>query len=144
MLVWRISNYVALDGEGGLRAAARWHSAGRRIVYTADHPAAALAEMMVHVPRHLLPETYQLLKISVPAAIKVEPARLTGKAWKDDLAISQGTGDAWLRRGSSAILKVPSVIVPDAWNYLVNPMHPDARKLRILDVIPFAVDTRLT
>jgi len=55
-----------------LRAAGRWHSQGRRIVYLADHPSSALLEMLVHMDRDLMPATYQLLRIAVPADIATE------------------------------------------------------------------------
>jgi RES domain-containing protein len=66
MELWRISNYADLSGIGGVRAAGRWHSQGRRIVYLADHPSSALLEMLVHMDRDLIPSTYQLLRIVVP------------------------------------------------------------------------------
>ena len=55
MELWRISNYADLSGIGGLRAAGRWHSQGRRIVYLADHESSALLEMLVHMDRDLMP-----------------------------------------------------------------------------------------
>jgi RES domain-containing protein len=72
MELWRISNYPDLSGIGGLRAAGRWHSQGRRIVYLADHSSSALLEMLVHMDRDLMPATSQLLRIVVPADIAVE------------------------------------------------------------------------
>jgi len=72
MELWRISNYADLSGIGGLRAAGRWHSQGRRIIYLADHPSSALLEMLVHMDRDLLPATYQLLRVSVPDDIAIE------------------------------------------------------------------------
>jgi RES domain-containing protein len=72
MELWRISNYADLSGIGGLRAAGRWHSQGRRIVYLADHPSSALLEMLVHMDGDPLPATYQLLRIVVPADTAVE------------------------------------------------------------------------
>src|SRR3984893_1129759 len=72
MQLWRISNHADLTGIGGLRAAGRWHSQGRRIVYLADHPSSALLEMLVHLDRDLIPSTYQLLRISIPSDMKIE------------------------------------------------------------------------
>lgn len=72
MELWRISNYADLSGIGGLRAAGRWHSRGRRIVYLADHPSSAMLEMLVHMDRDDIPRTYQLLRASVPEDIVVE------------------------------------------------------------------------
>jgi RES domain-containing protein len=72
MELWRISSYIDLSGTGGLNAAARWHSQGRRIVYLADHPSSALLEMLVHIDRNLVPSTYQLLRIIVPSDLAIE------------------------------------------------------------------------
>src|ERR1700692_2672014 len=72
MEIWRISNYADLSGIGGVRAAGRWHSQGRRIVYLADHPSSALLEMLVHMDRDLIPPTYQLLRIDIPPDMKIE------------------------------------------------------------------------
>lgn len=72
MELWRISNYADLSGTGGLRAAGRWHSQGRRIVYLADHESSALLEMLVHMDRDLIPASYQLLRIVVPDDIAIQ------------------------------------------------------------------------
>lgn len=58
MELWRISNYADLSGEGGLRAAGRWHTRGKRIVYLTDHPASALLELLAHMDRDLIPSSY--------------------------------------------------------------------------------------
>jgi len=72
MQLWRISNYADLTGVGGLHASGRWHSRGRRIVYLADHPASALLEMLVHLDRDLIPNSYRLLRVMVPETIASE------------------------------------------------------------------------
>lgn len=85
MDLWRISNYSDLSGVGGLRAAGRWHSQGKRIIYLADHPSSALLEMLVHMDRDLIPSTCQLLRIDMPAGMKIEAVtagELAGN-WRD-------------------------------------------------------------
>jgi RES domain-containing protein len=79
MELWRISSYIDLSGAGGLNAAARWHSQGRRIVYLADHPSSALLEMLVHLDRNLVPSTYQLLRIIVPSDLAIETIGIAAK-----------------------------------------------------------------
>jgi RES domain-containing protein len=64
--------YADLSGIGGLRAAGRWHSQGRRIVYLADHESSALLEMLVHMDRDFMPASYQLLRIVAPDDIAIE------------------------------------------------------------------------
>ena len=94
MELWRISNYADLSGLGGLRAGGRWHSQGRRIVYLADHPSSALLEMLVHMDRDLMPATYQLLRVVVPADMAVEAidAELPPD-WRSQMFTSREIGD---------------------------------------------------
>jgi RES domain-containing protein len=145
MEVWRISNYADLSGSGGVRAAGRWHSRGKRIVYLADHPASAVLEMLVHMDRDLLPATYRLLRIIVPETIAAEMvgAEALSADWRAHLAVTRELGDRWLDRASSALLQVPSVIVPAARNFLLNPAHPDAAGFAVAEVIDAPFDPRL-
>jgi RES domain-containing protein len=142
--LWRISNHASLSGDGGLYASGRWHTRGRRVVYLADHPASALLEVMVHleVDAEDLPRDYQLLGVDVPDGI---PAAFIGlpDGWRDDVASTRALGDAWLREGSSALLPVPSSIVPEARNYLLNPAHADAARIAIVESQRAAFDPRL-
>src|SRR5437667_6397218 len=111
MEFWRISNYADLSGIGGMRAAGRWHSQGRRIVYLADHPSSALLEMLVHMDRDLMPSTYQLLRISVPDDIAIETvAGELPTDWRSETMASRAIGDRWLDQSTSALLQVPSAI----------------------------------
>jgi len=145
MEVWRISNYVDLSGSGGVRASGRWHSRGQRIVYLADHPASAVLEMLVHMDRDLLPATYRLLRVMVPETIAVEAvgADALSSDWTNQPAMTRGIGDRWLDRCSSALLQVLSVIVPRARNFLLNPAHPDAADIVVVEVIHAPFDPRL-
>ena len=145
MELWRISNYSDLSGIGGLRAAGRWHSQGKRIVYLADHPSSALLEMLVHMDRDLIPPTYQLLLVTVPNDIVVEVAvpEALGPDWRSRSMISREIGDSWLDRGTSALLKVPSAISEGGNNFLLNPVHPDAQKIIVVEVSKAPFDPRL-
>lgn len=144
MRLWRISNHASLSGDGGLYASGRWHTRGRRIVYLADHPALALLEVMVHleVDAEDLPRDYQLLAVDVPDGISAAFLGLPD-GWRDDVSNTRALGDAWLREGSSALLRVPSAIVPDARNYLLNPAHADAARITIAEAQRAAFDPRL-
>jgi RES domain-containing protein len=144
MRLWRISNHASLSGDGGLHASGRWHTRGRRVVYLADHPASALLEVMVHleVDAEDLPRDYQLLAVEVPDGISAAFIGLPD-GWRDDIASTRALGDAWLREGSSALLRVPSAIVPDARNYLFNPAHADGAKITIARAQRAALDPRL-
>jgi RES domain-containing protein len=144
MELWRISNYADLSGIGGLRAAGRWHSQGRRIVYLADHPSSALLEMLVHMDRDLMPATYQLLRIVVPADIATETIHEElPPDWRSQTLTSREIGDRWLDRSTSGLLRVPSAISAKGNNYLMNPEHPDAAKVAVAEIIKAPFDPRL-
>ena len=121
---------------------ARWHNEGRRIVYTADHPASALLELLVHMDRALLPDSYQLLKIETLQVVK--PDRVVPPlGWNKSLDVTRGIGDLWLKDGKSVLLEVPSAILPNVFHTLINPAHPDARYMKIVDVQQVPLDVRL-
>ncbi len=144
--LWRISDYIDLSGEGGRRAGARWHTAGSRIVYMAESPMAALVETLVHleIDSEDVPDFYTLLRIPVPDGLAVRPLNPpAGTEWKQNLELTRRIGDAWLASLETALARVPSVIAPYSWNYLLNPEHPDAKQVRIAEVIRERFDNRL-
>jgi len=147
MRVWRISNHATLDGGGGLRASARWHSKGRLIIYCAPNPATALLEMLVHSELEAgdLPLQYQLLKIDIPDDIPYETVALDNLPadWRRNSSMTRRIGDAWLAAGHTALLTVPSAIVPETDNVLINPVHPDSGRIRIIGSLPCRLDERL-
>jgi RES domain-containing protein len=136
MIAWRLCRrpYAVLDGEGARRFGGRWNSPGRPMVYFADHPALAALEVRVHLdlPFDLLPADYVLMQADIPDPTGIGAADTTAAA-----------GDAWLNAAPSATVRVPSVLVPHAWNLLLNPRHPDARQAEIRDIEPFRFDSRL-
>jgi RES domain-containing protein len=141
MRIWRISNHADLSGIGGTLAPGRWHSKGRPILYAAEHPALALLETLVHLDRSELPDSFQLLGIDIPDAIQFEAAPQTELTahWAQDEAVTRRLGDRWLREGASLLLRAPTALVPHAWNFLVNPAHPDisAATIASIDRAPF-------
>ena len=147
MRLWRISDYADRSGEAGLRISGRWHSRGRKVVYLADHPASPLLEVLVHleVDREDLPDTYQLLAIDVPDDLRFESIEENQLApgWRGDGTLTRGLGDRWLNENRTGLLRVPSAIVPFAWNWLLNPAHPDSSKLSIAGITRALFDARL-
>ncbi|MGQ0682724.1 RES family NAD+ phosphorylase [Bradyrhizobium sp.] len=142
MELWRISNYADLSGIGGMRAAGRWHSQGRRIVYLADHPSSALLEMLVHMDRDLIPSTYQLLRIDAPSDVESEKIDELSADWRSQTMATREIGDRWLDRAATALLQVPSAIGHGS-NFLLNPVHPDAARLAVVEIIRSPFDPRL-
>ena len=147
MFLWRISNHLSLAGDGALRTPGRWHARGRRVVYCAQNPAAALLEILVHFEIDIqdLPVRYRLLKIEAPDDLQVEsvPVDRLPTNWPERTEVTRALGDAWLTRGSTALLSVPSAIVPETFNVLLNPAHQDARRIVIVQTGEHAIDPRL-
>src|SRR5258708_2621156 len=147
MLLWRISNYATIAGRGGVLASGRGQSGGRRIVYLAESPAGALTEVLVHLELdpEQLPRTYKLLKIHIPEELAVRdfPRKKLGKNWQNDLTITRTIGDEWLASLETALLRVPSVIVPETFNLLLNPQHVDAQRARVVSQHRYPWDQRM-
>jgi len=142
--LWRISNHATLDGAGGLRAAGRWHTRGARIVYCAPNPAAALLEILVHAEMEIegIPVAYRWLEIDAPDSVATETAD-PGPAWRGQPAATRRLGGQWLAASRSALLRVPSAIVPETWNVLINPLHAGAARIRVVRVHEQTIDRRL-
>ncbi|WP_137938663.1 RES family NAD+ phosphorylase [Chitinivorax sp. B] len=148
LTLWRISNYADLAGKGGLIGPARWHSKGRPIVYLATSPASALLETLVHLEVNslaALPRNYQLLQVTVPDHVSIASLDqdILTDDWREQTLLTRSIGDQWLRQGASALLYVPSAIVPHTQNMLMNPLHPDTNRCVILSAQRYPFDNRL-
>ncbi|MEO8543112.1 MAG: RES family NAD+ phosphorylase [Betaproteobacteria bacterium] len=141
MILWRIAaqtrKYAAddLSGAGAAKHPGRWNDDGQPVLYTAPTIAIAVLETAAHVDDAGLPLNRYLVQIDVPdpvwAARTVMDVSQLPVAWAAIPAgrASNQAGSEWLRGVSTAILQVPSVVVPEESAALINPMHPDAREL---------------
>jgi RES domain-containing protein len=132
-------------GEGAKRAGGRWNSIGVPVVYVSATLSLALVEVLVHLPAGILPafsatpvEFDESLVIALPTASL--PARWRANSPPPD---TQAIGDAWINEGRSAVLKVPSVVVPGEFNYLLNPLHSGFSRITVGSAVPFPFDARL-
>jgi RES domain-containing protein len=90
-----------------------------------------------------LPRTYQLLHLSIPDELAIKQLNMLAPAdWKEHPEFTRSIGDAWLASLETALAHVPSVIAPRTWNYLLNPEHPDAKRVEIAEVIHAQFDNR--
>jgi len=132
--VWRICSrrHQRFDGEGARLYGGRWNYAGTAVVYTSASLALAALELLVHIDVDLLPnETVKAA--SLPRNWRRYPA----------LESLKDIGTNWAARGSTAILAVPSAIIPEEQNYLLNPAHRDFKQVRLRRSIPFHFDPRM-
>ena len=150
MEVFRLARYARrhdLSGHGAYLYGGRWNLPGRALLYTAEQRAMALLETLVHLPVEDLPDDMYLLTLDVPDDTSrqlITPADLPPD-WQR-LSLPQPTatiGHAWLQAGSSLALQVPSVVMPQERNLLLNPAHPEFIRVRLLDAQPFYFDERL-
>ena len=150
-IAWRIVDARhkddAFSGEGARLFGGRWNSKGTAMVYTASSLALASIEMMVNLPRLKILDNFMRIPVHIPPQlIMVLPLdRLPGD-W-NSLPVSPSTrviGDRWVLDQSSVSLKVPSVVVPEEYVFLLNPNHPEFAKLTIGTPVPYTFDVRLT
>ena len=135
-------------GRGGLFNSGRWHTKGRPVIYTAQSVALAALEVLVNVDKSHVPSDLVQLEIDVPdelSILRIELNQLPAN-WKSYPAppALQNLGDNWLVAGVEPVLRVPSAVIPEESNLLLNPQHADARKLKLISKRAFAYDSRLT
>lgn len=142
MKLWRVAHeqFADLSGIGGLHRPGRWHSVGRPIVYAAEHSALAMLEVRVHMDLATqFLSKFVMMKISVQDDVQ----RASFDAESRDEAETRALGDAWLATGLTCICQVKSALAPDAFNYLINPLHRDIGKVSVEAVAPLVFDARL-
>ncbi len=149
MIVYRIthSRYRQdLSGEGAALFGARWNSKGTRLLYTSEHISLCALEMLVHVGLPFMGRHFHLLQLHIPddeACAEIKLAKLKSQ-WQADISYTAFMGDQFAAGKQALILKVPSAVISDENNYLINPLHPAFRKLRIAHSAEFIFDKRLT
>ena len=152
MTIYRLTKQkyakAAFEGTGAMRSDGRWHRAGNPIVYASDTPAGALLEVIAHT------EAVALLKHSyVLFTIALEPDRHLLRLSADRLPAdwrslqwptsTQRIGTRWFEDQDSVALEVPSAVIPQQHNYLINPRHPHFGELGIEGPTAFEIDSRL-
>ena len=149
MILYRIAdcNYINdLSGTGTRLFGGRWSSKGKPGIYLASSRALAVLEVLVRLQPLFVPDNFFLAEIEVPndsiehADINSLPAN-----WKDisPPGLVKKIGDTFLTGKKSLMLQLPSAIVPAEFNFLINPLHKDVKKVKVLRVEPFSFDERL-
>lgn len=147
--LWRLyrARYGAgLDGIGGTFAEGRWHSRGDRVAYFGASAAIAVLERLAHTDADLLPGDLRLGRFAYPQAVsvlKVEALAALPAGWVQDEAATRGIARQWWRERASCLLVVPSAILPEESNVLLNAQHPEAGQLHLAGERPFGFDARL-
>lgn len=151
IVVWRIHRAaygVGLDGAGGRAASGRWNVKGAPIVYTAGAASLCILERLVNTDPDLLPPDLRLTRIEIPDDVPVADLSRRAKLparWRvpANTALTRTIGMQWLVSNDSAVLRVPSAIVPEESNFLLNPAHVAHPLIRARKSRAFRFDDRV-
>lgn len=151
IVAWRLAKArhaaIAFDGEGARLEGGRWNPKGVPVVYLSDHPALAALEMFIHLKSAATKIEFVMFRVEIPAEVSVLelPVATLPASWRDEPPTleTMAVGERWVREGKSAILKIPSVLVPAADNFVLNPRHPEAAKVRTDRGEKFSFDPRM-
>lgn len=148
MMVYRICNALYSDdlsGTGAKLFGGRWNSKGVAMLYVSEHISLAVVEMLVHNQFKDFSIELSLLHISFPDSIEIKEIKHSKMKsdWKEDYGYTQFMGDQFIKSASNAILKIPSAVITEENNYLINPLHADFKKIKITEIITFSTDKRL-
>jgi RES domain-containing protein len=136
---------TAFTGEGSALYGGRWNSPGARVVYVSASASLAALETLVHLNPSLR-FNYLLFRIEFDERlIEKIPARDLPAGWRDEPPppATKHVGDAWVKQVRSAVLELPSVIIPSESNFLLNTSHPDFKSIIVGKGEPFSFDSRL-
>lgn len=135
---------TALSGEGARLYGGRWNPPGWRCVYAAESRALAMLELLVHLTGRSRALKFRLLTLDLGEAAVLEAKHLPAD-WNAHPAgrASQWVGQNWLQKLDSPVLRVPSVLIPEEHNLLLNPLAPGFDKIRVIDERELSLDLRL-
>jgi RES domain-containing protein len=146
--IYRIADgrHPIWDGSGAGLIGGRWNSLGKPVIYGSLSYSCAMLEILAHANIGRVPQTHQFVIAEVPKDVSVEilEGSILPEGWdSENTASARARGDQWINEARSAILIVPSVIARLDRNALVNPLHPDAKKLIVSEPINVIWDKRL-
>jgi RES domain-containing protein len=149
VLAWRICRaaHRELEGEGARLHGGRWNSEGVSAVYASSTLALSVLEYLVHVDIEDVPDDLVAMALEIPddAGERIVAVSDLPADWNQvpDHPACAEIGDAWAAEGTALLLRVPSAVVPEESNLLINPHHPRAGDVVVASVRPFAFDSRL-
>jgi RES domain-containing protein len=147
MLVYRITLTKFADKLVASGRAARWNPNETEVIYTASSRSLACLENVVHRSQLGLNQLFSIMIIEVPDSVKKQIVKLDDLPadWREfaQMPLTQSIGEAWLNKAQTAILQVPSSIIEEEVNYLINPQHPDFKKIKLSKTDRFLFDLRI-
>jgi RES domain-containing protein len=148
MIVYRICNSIYsndLSGTGAKLFGGRWNSKGIPMLYVGENISLTVLEMLVHTQFKDFGMALSLIKIAIPDTIEIKEIKLTKlkKEWIEDYSYTKFIGNEFIKSANNLLLKVPSAVVNEEHNYLINPLHIDFKKIKINAIKTFETDKRL-
>jgi RES domain-containing protein len=148
MIVYRITNSLYsndITGTGARITGSRWNSKGIPMLYTTEHISLAVLEMLVHTNFKDYSIELDLLTIQIPSSSTTSELNVKKlkNGWVDDLGYTRFIGDEFIKDKQNLLLKVPSAVINEEFNCLVNPLHADFKKIKIINTRSFKTDERL-
>jgi RES domain-containing protein len=147
MILYRLTKciYNDLSGSGARLYGGRWNSEGRSMVYLTSSRSLALLEALVHLSPTNLPNDYCMMTIDVPDNIAEIDTKMLPHNWHEypEQNSLKQIGNKFLQENKHLLLKVPSAIIKEEYNYLMNPLHSQSAAVKILSNQPFYFDQRL-
>lgn len=132
---------TVLSGEGARLYGGRWNPPGKPVIYASTSRALAVLEALVHLATEARSMRFLLYALALPKRVRLD--HHAGKRAPLALESSQEIGRAWLETGTTLALVVPSVIVPQEANYVLNVSHPQFARLELSTPESFSFDERL-
>jgi RES domain-containing protein len=134
------------SGEGSFLYGGRWSSAGTRLSYASTYRSLAVLEYRAHIDPAFADQDLVIATLVIPEDVRVAPTPLLPENWRQNPAPEtlRAFGDRFVASAEAAIMLIPSVILPEENNVLINPKHPDFRRFNLHpELLPFHFDTRL-
>jgi RES domain-containing protein len=150
--VWRLvppAYATSLDGQGSRLIGGRWNSVGQSMLYTSSHLSLSVLEVFVHFSTEQRDNLPEMVAVRIHVPDDAETSEISSADFEtlmgspDPMAACQAVGDEWLARGADLVFKAPSVLIPEELNVMLNPLHPEMRRVHVESGRPFRFDPRL-
>jgi RES domain-containing protein len=132
-----------LTGTGSYLHGGRWNTPGTRLVYTAENNVLAAFEVALRIPLDQISKNYVMIPIEVPDEADVYSLSGLPANWHINQKFSRRAGDTFAKEGKHLLMKVPSALITDSYNYLINPRHPLIEKVKLKAPRTILFDKRL-
>jgi len=147
MIIYRLATSEFADnlsGEGAKIYGGRWNPVGVAALYLSEFISLSILEILVRADKLTSPETYTLLSIQIPenSVTSIELKKLKSE-WQNHIEYTRSIGEDFLKMNQALALKVPSAIVPQEHNFLINPLHKDFKQVKIIYSEQLELDKRL-